>query len=120
MVYMCGSWNRHPLSIPPSRFPPYITFSLTPFIVSPHSSLSPSLSRYLILPPPFNSPLLTLSTLSFILTHNSDPPPLSLSPRGSSPLALSGMTEAGISNGVHVWRPLLAHPKADILDFAHK
>ena len=30
------------------------------------------------------------------------------------------MTEAGVSNGVHVWRPLLAHPKTDILQFAHK
>jgi tRNA(Ile)-lysidine synthase TilS/MesJ len=40
--------------------------------------------------------------------------------RGCSPLSLSGMGESGISNGVHVWRPLLAHPKEDIFVFAHR
>lgn len=40
--------------------------------------------------------------------------------RGSSPLDLSGMSECGVTNGVNVWRPLLAHPKSDIYDFAHK
>lgn len=40
--------------------------------------------------------------------------------RGSNPLHLSGMTAVGVVNGVNVWRPLLAYPKDDIYDFAHK
>lgn len=40
--------------------------------------------------------------------------------RGSSPLQLAGMAEVGLSDGVLVWRPLLAFPKSDIFTFAHK
>ena len=40
--------------------------------------------------------------------------------RGLSPLDLSGMTEASVSNSVLVWRPLLTHSKDDIYHFAHK
>lgn len=40
--------------------------------------------------------------------------------RGLSPLALSGMSEVSITNGVLIWRPLLAYTKNDIYDFAHK
>ena len=40
--------------------------------------------------------------------------------RGCSPVALSGMGEVGITNGVAVWRPLLDHNKDEIYAFAHK
>lgn len=40
--------------------------------------------------------------------------------RGCNPLQMSGMTEAGVSNGVAVWRPLLQYAKSSIYDFAHK
>jgi adenylyl- and sulfurtransferase ThiI len=30
------------------------------------------------------------------------------------------MSEAGVTNGVEVWRPLLAHTKEEIFEFAHK
>ena len=40
--------------------------------------------------------------------------------RGSGPLQLSGMTDCSVTNGVPVWRPLLAHTKDDIYDFAHR
>ena len=40
--------------------------------------------------------------------------------RGSGPLALSGMGEVGLTNGVAVWRPLLSHTKEEIYEFAHK
>jgi hypothetical protein len=40
--------------------------------------------------------------------------------RGCSPLYLSGMQEAGDSEGVTVWRPLLAFNKDAIYNFAHK
>lgn len=40
--------------------------------------------------------------------------------RGCSPLSLAGMHEAGITEGVPVWRPLLKHVKDEIFAFAHK
>eukprot|EP01032_Pedospumella_encystans_P013521 gene13521-15563_t len=40
--------------------------------------------------------------------------------RGSGPLQLSGMSDASITNGVPVWRPLLDHNKDEIYDFAHR
>ena len=40
--------------------------------------------------------------------------------RGCGPLQLSGMTACSVTNGVEVWRPLLAHCKEQIFDFAHR
>lgn len=40
--------------------------------------------------------------------------------RGCSPLSLAGMHEAGMTEGVPVWRPLLKHIKDEIFAFAHK
>lgn len=39
--------------------------------------------------------------------------------RGTNLLAVNGMNEEGIVEGVRVWRPMLPHPKAPVLDFAH-
>lgn len=39
---------------------------------------------------------------------------------GCSPLDLAGMGPVGITEGVPVWRPLLAHTKEEIFEFAHK
>jgi tRNA(Ile)-lysidine synthetase-like protein len=39
--------------------------------------------------------------------------------RGGSCLQLSGMGFVGLTNGVMVWRPLLAHSKDDIYAFSH-
>jgi tRNA(Ile)-lysidine synthase TilS/MesJ len=39
--------------------------------------------------------------------------------KGGSVLDLAGMGASSTVNGVEIWRPLLAHPKSDILKFAH-
>lgn len=40
--------------------------------------------------------------------------------RGCSPLLLAGMAESSSAHGVLVWRPLLAHSKDLIFNYAHK
>jgi tRNA(Ile)-lysidine synthetase-like protein len=40
--------------------------------------------------------------------------------KGCSLLDLSGMHEESHVNGVCIWRPMLAHAKSDIFDFAHR
>jgi tRNA(Ile)-lysidine synthase TilS/MesJ len=32
---------------------------------------------------------------------------------------LSGINLGSLIEGIHIWRPLLSHSKAEILDFAH-
>lgn len=39
--------------------------------------------------------------------------------RGCSAIELSGMGEVGVTEEAVIWRPLLAHPKKTVLDFAH-
>jgi tRNA(Ile)-lysidine synthetase-like protein len=39
--------------------------------------------------------------------------------RGAHLLSVNGMREEGIVEGVRIWRPMLPHEKADVLDFAH-
>ena len=39
--------------------------------------------------------------------------------RGTNLLAVNGMNEEGVVEGVRVWRPMLPHAKAPVLDFAH-
>ena len=39
--------------------------------------------------------------------------------RGANLLSVNGMGECGVVEGVRVWRPMLPHPKSDVLDFAH-
>lgn len=40
--------------------------------------------------------------------------------RGANLLAVNGMAEEGIVEGVRIWRPMLPHPKDPIIEFAHK
>ena len=40
--------------------------------------------------------------------------------RGANLLAVNGMEETGVVEGVAIWRPMLPHSKAVVLDFAHK
>ena len=40
--------------------------------------------------------------------------------KGGSLLDVSGVAGVGVVEGVEIWRPLLAHPKAHILQFAHR
>ena len=40
--------------------------------------------------------------------------------RGLSPLALSGMKESSLANGVLIWRPLISNSKTEIYEFAHR
>jgi len=45
---------------------------------------------------------------------------LSNAVKGCSIMEISGMTSESVNDKVLVWRPLLAHKKDDIFDFAHK
>lgn len=40
--------------------------------------------------------------------------------RGCSAIDLSGMAETGVTEDAVIWRPLLAHPKKTVYDFAHR